>query len=371
MARVSGLSPRMANILKQEALSLGGDAALPAAAYSLEGGEGGALVMGSPALLDELADKLALHGGELADLGERLRWCSRNHQRTPAGAALPTAIGEEPWKVMGILNITPDSFHDGGRHLDTGAALAQAARMAAEGAGIIDVGGESTRPGADAVGEREELARVLPVVEKIASELDVPVSIDTSKAKVAREALQAGAAMINDVTALAGDRKMAAVAADHGCPLCLMHMQGTPRDMQRHPRYRDVVGELIEFFHQRIEWAVARGIARGNIIIDPGIGFGKDLEHNLTLLNHLDSFLSLGRPLLVGVSRKSFIGMIAGKQAGDRLPGTIAANVCALERGARIFRVHDVAENRQALQVAAGIGLAAGDAAGGTDGKGV
>ncbi|GBE57283.1 dihydropteroate synthase [bacterium BMS3Abin01] len=370
MARVSGLSPRIANILKQEALSLGGDAALPAAAYSLENGECGALVMGSPALLAELADKLARHGGDLADLGERLRWCSRNYQQASTSDGLPSALGGKPWQVMGVLNITPDSFYDGGRHLDTGAALAQAGRMAAAGAGIIDVGGESTRPGADAVGEKEELARVLPVVERIASELDVPVSIDTSKAKVAREALQAGAAMINDVTALTGDRKMVSVAADYGCPLCLMHMRGTPRNMQRRPRYRDVVSELIEFFHQRVEWAAARGVARGNIIIDPGIGFGKGLEHNLTLLNHLDSFLSLGRPLLVGVSRKSFIGMIAGKQAGDRLPGTIAANVFALERGARIFRVHDVAENRQALEVAAGIGFIGGDAAGDTGDKG-
>jgi dihydropteroate synthase len=193
----------------------------------------------------------------------------------------------------------------------------------------------------------------LPVIERIADEMDVPVSIDTSKAGVARAALEAGAMMINDVTALAGDSGMVEVAAEHDCPLCLMHMQGTPRDMQKDPRYEDVVRELVEYFSRRLGWAEERGVAPGNIMIDPGIGFGKKLEHNLEIINNLDSLLSLGRPLLIGLSRKSFIGMIMDNEHGDRLAGTIAGNVIAMEKGVSIFRVHDVEANRRALEVAA------------------
>lgn len=257
---------------------------------------------------------------------------------------------------MGILNITPDSFHDGGQYLGAEAAIARARDMGASGAGIIDVGGESTRPGAEKVTADEELSRVIPVIEAIASDPGVPVSIDTSKSDVAEAALKAGAAMINDITALRGDEKMVEVAARHGCPVCLMHMLGGPADMQKDPRYDDVVPEIIQFFRERIEWAVERGVRRENIILDPGIGFGKKLEHNLAIIRNFESFQSLSQPLMIGASRKSFIGMImADGGSGDRLPGTIATSVLAYQKGARIFRVHDVAENCQAIKVTAAV----------------
>lgn len=253
---------------------------------------------------------------------------------------------------MGILNVTPDSFHDSGRYAKPEAAIARAREMAAAGAGIIDVGGESTRPGSEPVGPEEELMRVIPVIGAIAPELDVPVSIDTSKAGVARRALEAGATMINDVTALRGDEQMAGVAAAAGCPVCLMHMLGEPGTMQQNPQYGDVVGDIRDFFRERMGFAVAQGIKQENIILDPGIGFGKTLEHNLTILRRLDEFLVLGRPLLIGASRKSFIGKVTGEEETEkRLPGTIATTVIAFEKGARIFRVHDVAENCQALKL--------------------
>jgi len=270
---------------------------------------------------------------------------------------------------MGILNVTPDSFHDGGRFIDPARAAVQAVSMAAAGAGLIDIGGESTRPGAKPVGAEEELSRVVPVIEAVASELEIPVSIDTSKAEVARRALVAGAAVLNDVTALRGDPQMVEVAADAGCPVCLMHMLGEPRTMQEDPHYMDVIAEIREFFRERIDFAVAGGIRRDNLILDPGIGFGKTLEHNLEILRRLDEFHDLGLPLLVGASRKRFIGMIMERggqsgtagtadAAGDtaaRLPGTIAANLLAFQKGARIFRVHDITENYQALSIAAAI----------------
>ena len=269
---------------------------------------------------------------------------------------LPPALGTSPWVVMGILNVTPDSFHDGGRFLSAEAAIGRAREMEADGAGIIDVGGESTRPGAAPVDEQEELRRVIPVIEAIAPELDGLVSIDTGKAEVARAALAAGAAMINDVTALRGDDEMAGVAAEAQCPVCLMHMLGEPRTMQQDPRYGDVVRDIIDFFRERIGYAVSRGIREDSIILDPGIGFGKTVRHNLEILRRLDEFLVLGRPLLIGASRKSFIGKVSGEEdTQKRLAGTIATTVASYERGARIFRVHDVAENHQALKITAAI----------------
>jgi dihydropteroate synthase len=273
---------------------------------------------------------------------------------------LAKKIAGKSWTVMGILNATPDSFHDGGRRLQPEMAIQWVMEMARAGAGIIDVGGESTRPGADPVDVAEELKRVIPVIEAAGPELaksSVEISIDTSKAEVARQALSAGAGMINDVTALRGDPEMAAVAAAAGCPVCLMHMLGEPRTMQQNPVYDDVVLDIKEFFRERIDFAVQEGIKEENIILDPGIGFGKTLDHNLEILRRLDEFLELGRPLMIGLSRKRFIGIVTGQEDTEgRLPGTIAANVAAYEKGARIFRVHDVAENYQALQVAAAIG---------------
>jgi dihydropteroate synthase len=357
LVHVGGLSARNANILKQEMLAAGGDAALPVDVYDLDGGETDALIMGTPSQLGMLTDKLGRHGPELSALAGNLKDCvERYEQGRNRERRLPEALGGSDWLIMGILNVTPDSFHDGGRYVDPGVALARAEAMVAAGAGIIDIGGESTRPGSGSVSEKEELQRVLPVIEAVTG-LGVTVSIDTAKAAVAREALKLGATMINDVTALRGDRKMAALAAEHGCPLCLMHMQGTPADMQKKPHYTDVVGEIITFFRDRIDQALSAGIARDAIILDPGIGFGKALEHNLEIINRLDGFLSLGCPLMIGTSRKSFVGAVLGREESEqRLAGTIATTVMAYERGAQIFRVHDVRENHDALLVAQAAG---------------
>lgn len=269
---------------------------------------------------------------------------------------LPKALSDASWLVMGILNVTPDSFYDGGRYLEPEAAVARARDMAAAGAGIIDVGGESTRPGSQAVSAAEESRRVIPVIQAVAAGIDISISIDTSKAVVARAALAAGATMINDVTALRGDPEMATVAAAAGCPVCLMHMLGEPRTMQADPRYQDVVADIDGFFRERVDYATGRGIKPENLILDPGIGFGKTLAHNLTIIRRLDEFTTLGLPLMIGASRKRFIGMITGAQDTQaRLSGTIATSVIAFKKGARIFRVHDVAENYQALKVAEAI----------------
>ena len=254
--------------------------------------------------------------------------------------------------LMGVINVTPDSFSDGGEWLDPAAAAAHGRALVAQGAAILDIGGESTRPGAKPVDEAEELARVVPVLELLAG-VDARLSIDTSKATVAAAALDAGASIVNDVTALRGDPAMAALIAERRCDCCLMHMLGEPRTMQSDPRYDDVVDDVKAFLAQRLQFALAQGIAAERIWLDPGIGFGKTVEHNLELLRRLDELLELGRPIVIGTSRKSFIGRITGREAHERVPGTIATNVLALARGASIFRVHDVAEARDALAVAA------------------
>jgi len=254
--------------------------------------------------------------------------------------------------LMGVINVTPDSFSDGGEWLDPAAAATHGRALVAQGAAILDTGGESTRPGAEPVDEAEELARVVPVLELLAG-VDARLSIDTSKATVAAAALDAGASIVNDVTALRGDPAMAALIAERRCDCCLMHMLGEPRTMQSDPRYDDVVDDVKAFLAQRLQFALAQGIAAERIWLDPGIGFGKTVEHNLELLRRLDELLELGRPIVIGTSRKSFIGRITGREAHERVPGTIATNVLALARGASIFRVHDVAEARDALAVAA------------------
>jgi dihydropteroate synthase len=254
--------------------------------------------------------------------------------------------------VMGVVNVTPDSFSDGGAWLDAGAAIAHGRELVAQGAAILDVGGESTRPGAQPVTPDEELRRVVPVLEGLAG-AGARLSVDTSKAAVAAAALDAGATIVNDVTALRGDPAMAGLIATRGCDCCLMHMLGEPRTMQDAPRYDDVVGDVTAFLAGRLEFAVAQGIADERVWLDPGIGFGKTIDHNLELLARLDELVLLGRPLVVGTSRKSFLGTITGRGPRERVPATIATNVLALARGASVFRVHDVAEARDALVVAA------------------
>ena len=259
--------------------------------------------------------------------------------------------------LVGVLNVTPDSFSDGGDFLDPEVAVAHAATMLDEGARIIDVGGESTRPGSDPGSPEEEARRVVPVIREMLTERpDAIVSIDTYRAGTAGAALEAGARIVNDVTALRGDPRMVALVAEAGCPVVLMHMLGEPKTMQRDPRYEDVVREVRDFLAARAEHAVAAGVEPENIILDPGIGFGKTVEHNLALLKHLGSLVEIGFPVLVGASRKRFIGRIAGvEEPKDRVFGTVAANVVAYQHGATFFRVHDVRANREALAVAAAV----------------
>ncbi len=253
--------------------------------------------------------------------------------------------------VMGVVNVTPDSFSDGGVHLDPDVAAAAARRMAEEGAALIDIGGESTRPGSAGVSTEEELCRVLPVLDRLGGE--VPLSIDTSKAAVARAALERGAVLVNDVTALRGDPELAEVVAGSRAYVCLMHMQGEPRTMQEEPRYEDVAAEVASFLEERLAFAVAQGIPEGRICLDPGIGFGKTLAHNLELVRRLDVLLALGRPVLVGFSRKSSLRTLT--RSDDLLGASVAAAVTAFERGATILRVHDVKPHVDALTVAAAV----------------
>jgi dihydropteroate synthase len=253
--------------------------------------------------------------------------------------------------VMGVLNVTPDSFFDGGRFLDPGAAVARALAMEEEGADLIDIGAESSRPGAPPIEEGEELRRLMPVLEALAGKLAIPVSVDTAKAGVARTALAAGASLVNDITALRGDAGMGRLIATTGAGLVLMHMQGTPATMQRAPRYTDVVGEVRRFFGERLRAASDEGIAPEQIILDPGIGFGKNLQHNLALLANLEAFEDFGRPLLVGVSRKAFIGQILDRAVEGRLAGTAAAVALAVLHGARLVRVHDVRAMKDAVRM--------------------
>lgn len=254
--------------------------------------------------------------------------------------------------VMGVVNVTPDSFSDGGRFFAADDALEQALALVREGAAIVDIGGESTRPGSELVSLDEELRRVLPVVEALAGRVGVPISVDTMKADVARRALAAGAAVVNDVSALRFDDEMVDVVAETGCPICLMHMQGMPKTMQDDPRYDDVVGEVLDFLEDRMAFALARGVREEQIVVDPGIGFGKTVAHNLALLDGLSRFTSLGRPVLLGASRKRFLGAILGVEPSGRAIGTVATTVMGYLAGAHIFRVHDVKPNFEALRVA-------------------
>ena len=265
--------------------------------------------------------------------------------------------------VMGVVNVTPDSFFDGGRYATPEAAIRHALRLAEEGADLLDIGAESTRPGSDSIDEGEERRRLMPVVTAVAKAVSIPISVDTMKATVARAALEAGAVIINDVSALQADPAMAEVVATTGAGVVLMHMQGSPGTMQNAPVYDDVVGEVAEFFRERIKFCVKRGIGQDQIMLDPGIGFGKLLLHNLTLLGQLETFVSFGRPILVGVSMKSFIGQVVGRPVEERSWGTAAAVALAVSKGAGILRVHEVAAMKEVVAMAAAITRYAGASA--------
>jgi len=333
--KLSGVKPIAANILKQEMLSRGGEAAVShgTIAYSVKSTD--VIVFGTLRQFSELAAKLRRHQFGLPELAEKINDSLRRHNKQP---------GTRRTRVMGILNVTPDSFSDGGRHFSEDAAVARGIEMAREGADIIDVGGESTRPGAKKVSAKDELRRVVPVIRRLKKLVKIPISIDTTKSLVARRALQAGAKIINDVSGLHSDRKIAKVAADFGAALILMHMRGNPRTMQRNPEYPDLIGEILEYFCEGIKIAEDSGVPRSNLIIDPGIGFGKTTGHNLEILARLRELKCLGVPVMVGTSRKSFIGNVLKLPAGERFEGTAATVAVSIQNGADIVRVHDVGQ---------------------------
>jgi dihydropteroate synthase len=274
------------------------------------------------------------------------RWARRSKPPPPRIAAVH-------YRIMGILNVTPDSFSDGGEWWDFDEAVAHGRQLIADGADILDVGGESTRPGAEPVAVDEELRRVVPVVRAL-RDAGAQLSVDTMKLTVAEAAVSAGATYVNDVTAFRHDPELASFVADRGCDCCLMHMLGEPRTMQHDPRYDDVVDDVRAFLEGRIEFAVGEGVREERIMVDPGIGFGKTLDHNLELLRRLDELVTLGFPVVVGTSRKSFLGRLTGREdPHERVAATLATTVMALERGASVFRVHDVAPTRDAVAVAA------------------
>jgi dihydropteroate synthase len=352
VVRVRGLDVRAANILKQEMLSRGGEVATSREVYELHGGAADCLVMGTLTQFERLLPKLKQQPFGLRRLAGAIEAALRNFDEAVPAGPPGLDLSQTPL-LMGVLNVTPDSFSDGGSYSGAEEAVRAALAMADEGAALVDVGGESTRPGSDRLSEDEELARVLPVVRALAPSLPGRLSVDTYKARVAAQALAVGAYMINDISALRMDPEMVAVVRDADCPVILMHMLGEPKTMQVAPSYGDVVEDIYAFFAERLDWAVANGLKEENLLIDPGLGFGKTTQHNLTILRELEAFKSLGRPIVVGASRKRFLGEILGiDDAKGRDAATAVTTVLAVCSGAHVIRVHQVAVNRDAALVA-------------------
>ncbi|MFH1564082.1 MAG: dihydropteroate synthase [Nitrospirota bacterium] len=352
--KLENVELKLALILKQEMLSLGGEAALSRETITLKCQTTDVLLIGSLKHYQRLISKLQDQYFGLAKLAVEIEEvlndfikdefklvCGNYQQRGKPQQGKPFDLGKRTF-IMGILNVTPDSFSDGGQYQDVEQAIERGIQMAEEGADIIDIGGESTRPGAVCCSIEKELARVIPVIRGLAKKIDLPISIDTYKAEVARRALEEGAQIVNDISALSFDPKMAQVVAEYKAAVVLMHIQGTPQDMQQNPQYTCVVSEIILYLRERIRTAISAGIEADKIIIDPGIGFGKTVEHNLEILRRLREFKSLGRPILIGTSRKSLIGKILDLPVEQRLEGTLATAVISILNGANIIRVHDV-----------------------------
>ena len=349
--KLEKIRPQAANILKQEALSLGAEAAISRGVIDLKKKRSDVLLLGTEKQYRLLVEKLKRQPFGLAEIAGELKNLLANFKRKQwkiECGKYTLRLGGRTL-IMGILNVTPDSFADGGRYNRIDSALKQAERMAEEGTDIIDVGGESTRPRAGPIPLKEELRRTIPVIKKLVRRIDLPISIDTYKSRVAREALDSGASLVNDISALRMDERMSQVVSKYKTPLILMHMQGRPRNMQKNPKYGDVVGEIISFLRERIVFAKEEGIDGEKIIIDPGIGFGKKTEHNLEILNRLSEFKSLGRPILVGPSRKSVIGNVLGLPVEERLEGTAATVAASILNGADMVRVHDVKEMKRVV----------------------
>jgi len=346
---------KVANIMKQEMLSLGGDAAVCRGSVACSCPSTDVILIGTEKQLKRFTAKIGTQPFGLKDVAAAIDALIAN--RRQGSQLLKTsrreiAMGERPL-IMGILNVTPDSFSDGGKYGTTDAAVARGIRMVAEGADIVDIGGESSRPGAEPVSLKEEKARVIPVVKKLCREIGVPVSVDTTKAAVAAEAVDNGAEIVNDISAMRFDRRMGRVVAERGAAVILMHMRGIPADMQKGKiSYSSVTGDIIAFLRERIAAAEARGIETERMMIDPGIGFGKTPGDNLTLIRHLGEFRDLGLPIVMGVSRKAFIGRITGGEPAERYAGTAAAVAASVMNGSDVLRVHDVAMMRKVADVA-------------------
>jgi len=357
--KVERIDPRTANLLKQEMLSLGGDVAVDGRGLDCSAKQTDALLMGTQKHFEKLIQKLEQYP-DLQPLGQSIKETLKNISKTHYSIRCrkrTLTLGKRTL-LMGVLNVTPDSFSDGGLFFDKEKAIAHGLRMVEEGADIIDIGGESTRPGSKPLDLEEELRRIIPVIESLAKKVDIPISIDTYKSAVAQRAIEAGAEIINDISGLHFDQNLAKVASEEDTPLVLMHIRGTPETMQKDIHYESLFSEILHYLKDSIQRAESAGLDPRQIIIDPGIGFGKTVEDNLLIIKNLYEFRILGKPILLGTSRKSFIGKILNTGAGDRLEGTLSSIAIGVLNGAHIIRSHDVLQAKKAIAVADAIRLA-------------
>ncbi|MDP8215834.1 MAG: dihydropteroate synthase [Candidatus Kaelpia imicola] len=353
IVKIESIASVSANVIKQQMLSNGGDAAVSRSSIDGSKKRTGCIIMGTEKQYQELIKKLRLQPWGLSEVSDKIKESLSRFNSKMSNISLGSSkisFGKRT-RIMGIVNITPDSFSNGGKFLNSSSAAEQIYRLVDQGADIIDIGGESSRPGSGNVRTDEELKRVIPVIKRVRKKIKVPISIDTRKSEVARKALESGADIVNDISSFGYDPKMAKVLAEYKVPVILMHMKGTPKTMQRAPEYRDVISEIYEYLEKKISLAAEKGISRDKIIIDPGIGFGKGVEDNIEIIGRLREFRSLGRPVLIGLSRKSFIGGILKKSVDGRLYGSLGSYACAIINGADILRVHDVRETRDLVRV--------------------
>jgi len=357
--KVRGLKVAAINILKQEMLARGGDVVTSRDSLLDTKGTTDVIIEGHRKSFKSLIPKLRMQPFGLADLADELEVFFKDHKNNSNKKSF--RIGKKKFDlvsdtlVMGIINVTPDSFYDGGKYDHKDQAVKRVSEMVADGADIIDIGGLSSRPGSKPVSPEEEIKRTIPVVESVSNNFDTLISIDTYRSEVALEAISAGARMVNDISAFNMDKNMAAVVADKGVSVTLMHMQGKPESMQENPQYENVIDEIYEYLDGKASTAIDAGVSPDKIILDPGIGFGKTLDHNLSILNKISEFRSMGYPIMMGASRKAFIGTILDLPAEDRLEGSLAAAVWSVINGVNILRVHDVAETVRSVKIARAI----------------